>query len=468
MTKSLSPWVILFAIAIAVRVLTLGAYPLLDTTEARYGEVARLMVTSGDWITPQIEAGVPFWGKPPLSFWLTASSFAVFGVNEFAARLPSVVLFLLTCLIVYRLARPFGSGALAACGIMLTSGVGFISAGAVMTDAALLLSVTLSLAAFWETACRPESRWRYLFFVGAGLGLLAKGPISLILIGLPIAVWTLVYRNPIWLLKQIPWVTGTMITVIIAVPWYLAAEAKTPGFLEYFIVGEHWLRFLDSGWSGDLYGRAHSEPRGTIWLFALLGALPWSVPAVVLFIRWLREGDVFARVKPFQAFLALWMLTPLAFFTLAANILPAYALPGLPAFALLLGCTRLPENLALPKLGYAIPAAVVIAILAMNFGWLQTKTQQDLVAHHAANAEGPLYYFPKIPFSANYYSRGTVRSLETIDDVISSISDDPTIELAMRESAYTELRRYVGLCWKPTASFNRYVLVEMSQLCEHH
>jgi hypothetical protein len=74
------------ALAVLVRLLFLGSYPLADTTEARYAEVARLMLVSGDWITPQIEAGVPFWGKPPLSFWLTAGSFKLFGISEFAAR----------------------------------------------------------------------------------------------------------------------------------------------------------------------------------------------------------------------------------------------------------------------------------------------------------------------------------------------------------------------------------------------
>ena len=72
-----------------IRLLFLGTYPLADTTEARYGEMGRLMVETGNWITPQFEKGIPFWGKPPLSFWLTAVSFKMFGIHEFSARLPS-------------------------------------------------------------------------------------------------------------------------------------------------------------------------------------------------------------------------------------------------------------------------------------------------------------------------------------------------------------------------------------------
>ena len=74
------------------RLLCNAVVPLTDTTEARYGEIARLMLETGDWITPQHDYGVPFWAKPPLSTWLSAFSMKLFGVNEFAARLPSLLL----------------------------------------------------------------------------------------------------------------------------------------------------------------------------------------------------------------------------------------------------------------------------------------------------------------------------------------------------------------------------------------
>ncbi|HHH9695582.1 TPA: ArnT family glycosyltransferase, partial [Pseudomonas aeruginosa] len=78
----------LLALAFAIRLLSLGSYPLMDTTEARYGEVARKMAELGDWITPWYDVGVPFWGKPPLAFWLSAGGQLLLGANEFASRLP--------------------------------------------------------------------------------------------------------------------------------------------------------------------------------------------------------------------------------------------------------------------------------------------------------------------------------------------------------------------------------------------
>src|SRR6185369_1388999 len=70
-------------VVVAVRLATLDAYPLMDSTESRYAEIARKMQETGNWITPQFDYGVPFWGKPPLSTWLAAAAMSLFGVNEF-------------------------------------------------------------------------------------------------------------------------------------------------------------------------------------------------------------------------------------------------------------------------------------------------------------------------------------------------------------------------------------------------
>jgi 4-amino-4-deoxy-L-arabinose transferase-like glycosyltransferase len=86
-------WLALLVAALAVvRLATLAAYPLMDPTEARYAEIARKMLETGDWVMPQFDYGIPFWGKPPLSTWLSAAAMAAFGINEFAARLPSFLL----------------------------------------------------------------------------------------------------------------------------------------------------------------------------------------------------------------------------------------------------------------------------------------------------------------------------------------------------------------------------------------
>ena len=174
----------LLLLVMSIRLLSLGLIPLGDKTEARYGEIARLMLQTGDWITPHIEVAFPFWGKPPLSTWLSALSFKFFGINEFAARLPSFALGIAVLWLTYRLVSQDNCReyALRAILILAITPVFFVSSGAVMTDPALLLGTTLSMAAFGIAINNKSGRtvWGYLFFVGLAIGLLAKGPVALV------------------------------------------------------------------------------------------------------------------------------------------------------------------------------------------------------------------------------------------------------------------------------------------------
>ena len=86
-----SPYGWIFLVLAGIRLFFNAIIPLTDKTEARYGEVARLMAETGNWIVPQIDYGLPFWAKPPLSTWLTAISIKVFGLYEFYIRLPYLI-----------------------------------------------------------------------------------------------------------------------------------------------------------------------------------------------------------------------------------------------------------------------------------------------------------------------------------------------------------------------------------------
>ena len=240
--------------------------PFTDTTEARYAEIARKMLETGDWITPQFSYGVPFWGKPPLHTWLSAAGMGIFGVNELAARLP---IFLVACgllALIYYWARAEKGQSFALVGttLLTSSAMFYVASGCVMTDIPLVAGTALSMAAFWNAVQnRKQQRlWAYLFFVGLAVGLLAKGPVAIILIGLPVVLWAILGNRWKATWRDLPWVTGTVLMLAIAAPWYILAELKTPGFLRYFLIGEHFERFLVSGWEGDLYGNAHAEPRG--------------------------------------------------------------------------------------------------------------------------------------------------------------------------------------------------------------
>ncbi len=418
---------LLIVVVVGVRLATLAAYPLMDSTESRYAEIARKMLETGDWLVPQFDYGVPFWGKPPLSTWLSAASMAAFGINEFAARLPSFLL-LLCCgapIAVLAASRGGRDQALWTLALFATTGLVFVAAGAVMTDPALALGTTLSMAGFWLAAHRQDRNRRaaaIAFFGGLAIGLLAKGPVAVVLTFLPIGAWLVWTRQWHGAWRGLPWFSGSALTLLLVVPWYWAAERASPGFLDYFLVGEHWKRFVEAGWKGDLYGAAHARPRGTIWLFWIAAALPWSLVGVAWLVRAAARRRAELRAlgsDPWRAYLLLWTVAPMLFFTVSGNILATYVLPGLPAFALLVGDIWRPAGgdarglrpavRAVVAAGILVPLAFVAVVATQRTRFETVLSHKALVrAYEASREQGGdrLVYLGQRPASAEFYARG--------------------------------------------------------------
>ena len=267
---------LLLLLLLATRLAAMAWIPLTDDTEARYAEVARKMVDNGNWITPMGLHG-PFWAKPPLSTWVSAVGMHLFGINAFAARLPNLLLMLLTLLMVAAFVaqkRGRDAGLLAAlmgASMLLI----YVTAGTVMTDTCLVFSTTWVLLAFWQARETGKKRWGYLMFAGLGVGLLAKGPVALALTGMPVFFWAVWQKDLKQSIRCLPWAGGLLLMLAIALPWYLMAEHRTPGFLRYFFIGENIERFLNPDWTGDKYGSSHLHPYGAIWVYWLAAAFPW-------------------------------------------------------------------------------------------------------------------------------------------------------------------------------------------------
>lgn len=406
-------WAFLLGVGL-LRLVTLGTYPLLDTTEARYGEIARIMVDTGNWLVPQIDYGMPFWGKPPLSFWASALSIELFHNSEFFLRLPHLLAAIGVLLLVWRLALAQGftrTQANASMAIVATN-IGFlITAGSVMTDMMLCLSMTLAMAGFWR-GWHGELRYVYVMYAGLGIGLLAKGPLIVVLVGLALFPWLVATCGikSMWIevYRRLKPISGLLLMLLIALPWYMLMERASPGFLRYFIVGEHFQRFLDSGWQGDLYGSGHAKPRGTIWLYWALFALPWS--AVLLLAAFRARGEFLGLVhKPLTLFLLLWMCSPLLLFTLAGNILPAYIVPGLPAVGLLVMQAFGDETSSRGRY-LLLVGPVLLLILCIYLGLFAGEEYSDkgLLAA-GVDSQDDLFYFHERPYSAQYYSGGRAR-----------------------------------------------------------
>lgn len=428
---------IVLGCALVVRLATMAIFPLTDTTEARYGEIARLMLETGDWITPYFDYGVPFWGKPPLAFWLEAGSYGLFGVNEFAGRLPSLLATLASAACLYRFVREFWNrqAGLWAVVIFATSAVVFVNAGAILTDPFLAFGTTLSMVSLAMAARHSRSSWRYFFFVGLAIGLLAKGPIAVILVAGPVGIWVVLKNQWSVVWRAVPWFRGLFLTAVLTLPWYVAAELKTPGFIEYFIVGEHWKRFTEAGWQGDLYGSAHKRTLGTIWLYWLGASFPWGLVALWRFLpdalnKGGRSALFAAAMKTRTVYLLSWALFPMVFFTFAGNILWTYVLPALPALAVLLAVsiTDATGTVGISRrllTGSALIGTILLAafVAYAQFDPSVVRTQKYLVQIFDARRQGtsPLLYVQDRPFSARFYTQGQAR-LSTVKELASNLA----------------------------------------------
>jgi 4-amino-4-deoxy-L-arabinose transferase-like glycosyltransferase len=414
----------LVLLMLLARLLTLGAYPLSDATEARYAEIARKMVELNDWVTPWYDYGVPFWAKPPLSTWITALSMELFGVNEFAARLPHFLAgVLVIALVADWLRRSDPRQALLASALLAGSLLFFVSAGAVMTDMSMAVGIVMAMRGFWlglHGAPAERRREQWLFFCGLALGLLAKGPVVLVLCGVPIALWAIFTGNIRSIWAGFPWLAGSLLVAVLALPWYFLAEQHTPGFLNYFLIGEHWKRFTVSGWTGDRYGTAHAVPRGMIWLYAAAACLPWALLLPILAIG-RRTSAAPATQAPqgsLQRYLWMWALAPCLFFTASRNIIWTYFLPGMPALAML-GAAWLARDAGQERVDKFVIGGLLFSLLAfgatlgvvqMQNGFKSAKLVVRAVENlHADPAS--LAFVGKGIYTPAFYSRGRAMQL---------------------------------------------------------
>ena len=469
---------------ILIRLVTLGSYPLMDTTESRYAEIAREMVVTGNWVTPQLEPGQSFWAKPPLSFWLTAICFKIFGINEFAARFSSFIFSFLSGWLLFILAdKLYGRNfALFSTVVLATTGLFFVLSGSVMTDAALTFSVTLSLVSFFLTVHERRKDlkrlWGYGFFAGLGMGLLAKGPIACLLVFIPVFGWS--FLNKEWKsLACLPWLTGILLTAIIAAPWYLLAESKTPGFLNYFFIGEHFKRFFVKGWSGDLYGKAHPQPKGMIWIFLIPATLPWLVVFLSIVFSWLKEKKYFKKIisEKTVSYFLLWFLAPLVLFTFSGNILLTYVMPALPAFAFLTSyflkksledftLKPAPWFFSMKKIA-AVTAFVPACFLIASFTFLPSlankESQRELISAFLkldTAGRATLVYTRPMPFSAQFYGRKKVLDMpeRSIDQILTKLYDKNADFFAIRQDDLESFMAVGSQFTDETGRFGSYIL----------
>ena len=450
---------IIFAVvaALFVRLVSLGLYPLTDPTEGRYAEIGRRIVESADWVTPWLEPGVPFWGKPPLSFWMTGGGLQLLGESAFAARLPHFLAGVLIVWLVYDLFKRLNRNKTGQYAAALTAGslILYISSGTIMTDAALALGCAIAMRGFWLAVNGPiahRHRECYLFFIGLAIGLLAKGPVIIVISLIPIGLWTLYARQLRTVFVDLPWVRGLLLMLLITLPWYVLAEMRTPGFLEYFIVGEHWDRYLQKDWAGDLYGKGHGRPLGFIWLFALAAFVPWTIllPILAWLTRKAPRND--SRNDPSDTppnterhmlvYFALSGFFLLVFFSLSSNVLISYTLPSVAPLACLAAlwlARRQAETAIRRTLVGGLVFTTLLSVTAVGYIGL-TEEHKNLSSEtlvqtwrNSAQADEPLYFYPWQPQSSKFYTSGDARVFKTIPDIEAAAAAGESIFIALKD-----------------------------------
>ena len=317
------------AIALLGWVTTLCLRPLLLPDEGRYVSVAWEMLRSGDWLVPRLN-GLPFFHKPPLFYWLTALAMGVGGVHEWMARAASAAAAGLAVVAMVRLTLLWCGPQLAKCVafVMLLQPLWLLGAQFANLDmlVAALISVTVVLLAHAALLHMHGERYRavlLLAYACAGLGVLAKGLIGVVLPALVIGLWLLSMRRWRTVLALLsPW--GVLLFVAVAAPWFLLLQAQYGDFLHYFFVVQHFQRFASGGFN-------NVEPG---WFYPLVLAV-MGLPGVL----WLRPWQWWLRNRLFDDRSALRWLMVLAlvcvtlFFSLPQSKPVGYILPAVPALA---------------------------------------------------------------------------------------------------------------------------------------
>ena len=306
----------------------------------------------------------------------------------------------------------------------------FLHAGVLSTDMMLTFSIGLTMLGFWEFLnSEKKTVPGLLFFVGIGLGLLAKGPIICVLSFPPLFLWCLRHRISLKRIFEIPWILGGFLTLLMALPWYWLMEINSPGFIDYFLLGEHFLRFVDPSWSGDKYGFPKQQPLGIIWLFLLAGALPWSF---VLLGR-LKESLKKVWNDPWQLFLWLWVLWTPFFFTFSKSLIHTYTLPVMIPIALLIvhHWSSLKSKKTIIYVAVGLPILLVGAYFLEPIQKILSDSTDKSLVFHPMVKPSSFYAFPFKSYSSQFYSKGKIKVI-TSNDLEKMVEDSISFSIIIK------------------------------------
>ncbi|HEY9827676.1 MAG TPA: glycosyltransferase family 39 protein [Stenomitos sp.] len=337
---------ILLGAALILLTFGIGQYGLFEPHEGHFAGVAREMVLRGDWVTPTLN-GAPYLNKPPLLYWLIALSYRIFGISEFAARLPVAVSAWVGVVIAWAWSRQvWGTIAARATVVLLSTSVGwFIFAHQILIDELLGTLLLALMYCLWQLLRQPQSRTIWvLTYVILGLAILAKGVLAIAfwVVACGAVVFTRRQWKTVWIFRPF---LGLAIAFAVVLPWLIAVEHANPGFLQYFLLNENVKRALDTRWPPD-----YSISKISAWGYLLVSAL-WCLPWMLLlppalkdrWQEWRQGRSALASVQQRQTTDALTVLgvlavLPIVLFLPLSSRLYYYSVPAIPPLAMMVGC----------------------------------------------------------------------------------------------------------------------------------
>ena len=352
---------------------------LMDDVDSVQAQIARTMLSSGDWVTARLD-GVRYLEKAPLVYWAMAVSYKVFGIHDWAARLPIALSAIGLCWLTAAFgAWAFGRRAGFYAGLCVATCVGlFLFTRVLIPDVMLTFTVTLALWAMLRALDEQErhpTAWAFMLAASLGTGLLLK---SLVAVLFPLAtgfIFLLVTRQlfSVRTWERLHPFSGLAIVLLIAAPWHILATLRNPpyfdftfhsvpgqyhGFLWFFFMNEQVLRFLNLRYPRDY----NTVPRLYFWLLHLVWLFPWSVylPAITK----LRFNPV-DRAGRTRLLALCWIGFVLIFFTFSTTQ-EYYSMPCYPALALLLGAAMAEETIWVRR-GTRVLAALAATMALIAF-----------------------------------------------------------------------------------------------------
>jgi 4-amino-4-deoxy-L-arabinose transferase-like glycosyltransferase len=315
-------WTLLLLVFLAVHFLALFTPPLLDDADATHASAAQHIALTGDWVTLHVN-GIRYLEKPPLPYWLAAIDYRIFGYNAFATHLP-VSLGVLACAILAWLwsRRAYSDRAAfyAALAVLTSIGV-FLWTRFFIPESILTFFIALALYCFLTGLEDRRPARFYVAYAALAVAVLAKGliaPVFFVAAVVPYLIITGEWRK--W--RQMRLFTGFLLFLAIAAPWHILAGLRNPdhgnpvgnvpipghvhGFLYFYFVNEHFLRFLGKRYPHDY----NKQPWFAYWFGQLVWLFPWSLFLPAAFIRIWRNRRLFASDLRYDATNTIEFLDP--------------------------------------------------------------------------------------------------------------------------------------------------------------